>query len=367
MLYLLFARGVGSLFFAVVQLTAANKQPLHYCMAVGCLAAGGIFIYLSGAAGRLILRLPWLANSDIALLLVVSPAFYLTSVTILHEGRRPVRSYLIYFAVPAALAFGTELYDALTAERLKDGAVLGHFSSVALRSFTLAADLLFIAAIVLALLTALRLSWARQVGDRAAFRHQVVFLFFYLASATVIMVGWVLRNEHLYAVGCLITGLVVVCYALSRTAPFYFAQNRRLLRLGRKKPPWDASAPELTIRLSRLMEHEAPYRDERLTLQRLAGMLGEEPKRLSYHLNVNLSNTFRGYINELRLIAVCRDLLGDPHRAILDVAFSNGFNSKSSFNALFVRKYGLTPKEYRQKHLEHPGGTTRLSLEKQRS
>ena len=148
--------------------------------------------------------------------------------------------------------------------------------------------------------------------------------------------------------------------------PFFFAQNRRFLRFGRKKPPWDASAPELTARLSRLMEQEAPYRDETLTLHRLAGMLGEESKRLSYHLNVNLSNTFRGYINELRPIAVCGDLLGNPRRAILDIAFSNGFNSKSSFSALFVRKYGQTSKEYRQKHLEHPDGTTRLSLENPR-
>ena len=220
--------------------------------------------------------------------------------------------------------------------------------------------------LVLALLAARRLHRARLVGDRAAFRHQVVFLFCYLGSAAVIMAGWVLRNERLDTMGCLTTGIVIVCYALSRTAPLFFAQNRRFLRFGRKKPPWDASAPELTARLSRLMEQEAPYRDETLTLHRLAGMLGEESKRLSYHLNVNLSNTFRGYINELRPIAVCGDFLGNPRRAILDIAFSNGFNSKSSFSALFVRKYGQTSKEYRQKHLEHPDGTTRLSLENPR-
>jgi len=352
--FLLFACGVVSLFFAVVQLTAANKQPLHYCMAICCLAAGYILIYLSGAAARLILRLPWLANSDIAVLLVVSPAFYLSSLTILHEGRRSVRSYLAYFVVPIALAFGTGLYNALTAKRLGVGAVLGHFSSSVLRALTLAADLLFIAAIVLALLAAWRLHWARQIGDRAAFRHQVVFLFCYLASAAVVMAGWGLRNELLYTIGCLTTGLLVVCYALSRTAPSYFAQNRRLLRLGRREPLWDASAPALTARLSRLMEKEAPYRDEELTLRRLAGMLGEEPKRLSYHLNVSLSNTFRGYINELRLAAICRDLLVDPRRTILDIAFSNGFNSKSSFNALFFRKYGRTPKEFRKRALGTP-------------
>ena len=80
-------------------------------------------------------------------------------------------------------------------------------------------------------------------------------------------------------------------------------------------------------------------------------MLGEEPKRLSYHLNVSLSTSFRGYINELRLAAVCQDLLAEPRRSILDIAFANGFNSKSSFNTLFFKKYGITPREFRRENL----------------
>jgi AraC-like DNA-binding protein len=62
-------------------------------------------------------------------------------------------------------------------------------------------------------------------------------------------------------------------------------------------------------------------------------------KGSSAKVNVSLSKTFRGYINEFRLTAVCRDLLLDPRHSILDIGFSNGFNSKSSFNALFFRKY----------------------------
>ena len=99
------------------------------------------------------------------------------------------------------------------------------------------------------------------------------------------------------------------------------------------------------------MKTEAPYRDETLSLRQLAGMLGVEPKRLSYHLNLHHAKSFRSYINELRLEAVCRDLMADSHRTILDTAFANGFNSKSSFNELFLKKYGKTPKEFRREDL----------------
>jgi AraC-like DNA-binding protein len=53
---------------------------------------------------------------------------------------------------------------------------------------------------------------------------------------------------------------------------------------------------------------------------------------------------------------VCKDLLADPGRTILDTAFANGFNSKSSFNDLFFKKYRMTPKEFRRAKLDGRGG-----------
>ena len=64
---------------------------------------------------------------------------------------------------------------------------------------------------------------------------------------------------------------------------------------------------------------------------------------------------FKSSINELRLEAVCRELMADPRRTILDTIFANGFNSKSSFNDLFFKKYGMTPKEFRRANLGRPG------------
>lgn len=79
----------------------------------------------------------------------------------------------------------------------------------------------------------------------------------------------------------------------------------------------------------------------------VAQLPGEEPKRLSYHFNRRLSTNFRRYINDRRPRAVSRDLLEKPDSSILDTAPVNGFNSKSSFNTLFIEAYGMTPREFK--------------------
>ena len=348
--FLLFACGVGILFFALVQLLTAGSQPLRNYMLVGCFGAACIMLCLWAAATGAFLRVPVLANSDIAVKFPTAAGFYLAALTILHEGRRPVRSVLAYLAVAVLLATGSLLYSALTAPAFLEahGVLPGHYSNPVFATLTLLGDCAFLAACILNLLAARRLSRADMVKDRAGFRHQVVFLLAYLASAVLLVVSSALRDERLYALACLATGTIIVIFALSRTAVFYFARERDVPCPRARMPRWDHSAEDLEARLALLMEKETPYTDEALSLRKLAAMLGVEPKRLSYHLNLRHAKTFRSYINDMRLAAVCRDLADDPRRTILDTAFANGFNSKSSFNALFHRKYGRTPKEFRR-------------------
>ncbi|HET6450493.1 MAG TPA: AraC family transcriptional regulator [Spirochaetia bacterium] len=348
-----FGCGIVVLFFALAQLTIGSHQPLQVCIAVSCLAATWVLLYIWADAEGLIRSVPVLANTDNSAVLIAAPGFYLGSLTILHEGKRPVRSYLAYFVPPGIVAAGGVVYGALTAPAFLSahGVIPNHYSSPFLAGFTLGSDLVLVIAIILDLLAALRLLRAGRVQDRAGFNHQLMFLHAYLAAAVTVVVGTASGSRSVYVAGCVAAGLIVVAFALSRTVVFYYANDRLGPRLRQRKPEWDGSSEELAGRLAALMEKEAPYRDETLTLRRLAGMLGERPERLSYYLNAGLSRSFRSYISDLRLESVCRDLLADPRRSILNVAFANGFNSKSSFNTLFFQKYGKTPKEFRREKL----------------
>ena len=85
-------------------------------------------------------------------------------------------------------------------------------------------------------------------------------------------------------------------------------------------------------------------------------MLRVEPERLSYHLRSTRSVSFRSYLNDVRLEAVCgrRDLVHTPTAPGTDTAFEAGFTSKTTFNTLFAKKYGMSPRRFRDKKTAEP-------------
>ncbi|HUI70860.1 MAG TPA: helix-turn-helix domain-containing protein [Spirochaetia bacterium] len=353
MAFLLFACSAVMLLFACAQLLAKNKSAVHYCMAVSCFLVSYLLFYFWAVNTGFVKRLPAaLLSSDISAALLVTPAFYLSSLTILHGGRRPVRSYSAYFIAPSVFAIGFTAYNAFKARAHVDqaGAAPGHFGSPFMTIVTTATYCLYAGAVVLDLLAARRLHKEEDVNNRREFGTQVVFLFAYLGGSLILLSACAVRSDQLIAIAFAVLGLVAVGFTLTCTSILYFPRDSLSpsLLVSAAQQEWDRSAEELSVRLNRLMEESAPYTDPDLTLPRLARMLGEEPKRLSYHFNRTLSTNFRTYINERRLQAVCRDLRGKPDSSILDIAFANGFNSKSSFNTLFMRSLGTTPRAFRQ-------------------
>jgi len=96
----------------------------------------------------------------------------------------------------------------------------------------------------------------------------------------------------------------------------------------------------------KLMEEQIYLRDD-LTLASLAHELDVEPHNLSRFLNTHLHTTFNTLVNTCRVSAAKSMLTSDFKGSILDIAFSVGFNSKASFNRIFKKMTGSTPKQYR--------------------
>jgi AraC-like DNA-binding protein len=102
-------------------------------------------------------------------------------------------------------------------------------------------------------------------------------------------------------------------------------------------------------RLREVMESERPYADGELTLQKLAGRLSIPAQHLSQTVNGRLNQSFTDFVNAYR-VAEAKRMLTDPrlrHYSVLAIAEEVGFNSKSSFNAVFKKQTGLTPSEFR--------------------
>jgi AraC-like DNA-binding protein len=103
-------------------------------------------------------------------------------------------------------------------------------------------------------------------------------------------------------------------------------------------------------RLQHAMEPEKLYTDGDLTLQKLATKLSIPVQHLSQVVNEHLQQSILDFINAHRVEEAKRRLLDPQHKhlSILAIAEDVGFNSKSSFNAVFKKYTNLTPSEFRK-------------------
>jgi AraC-like DNA-binding protein len=96
------------------------------------------------------------------------------------------------------------------------------------------------------------------------------------------------------------------------------------------------------------MESKKPFLNNRLTISELAGQLEIPTNHLSQIINEQVGKNFFEFVNQYRVEEVKQRILENHERkfTLLAIAFDSGFNSKSSFNSIFKKQTGLTPKEY---------------------
>lgn len=81
----------------------------------------------------------------------------------------------------------------------------------------------------------------------------------------------------------------------------------------------------------------------------LARMMRSTPRHLSRTFNELVGMSFRAKRAEIQLTRA-RDLLAKSDSKIVDVALESGFKSLSLFNMMFSRRFGTSPRGWRQKN-----------------
>jgi AraC-like DNA-binding protein len=101
--------------------------------------------------------------------------------------------------------------------------------------------------------------------------------------------------------------------------------------------------------LGRLMRNHELYLRPGLTLPQLAEAVGCSVNHLSQVINAGFGVGFFDFINRHRVEhakALLENL--DQHGAVLNVAFTVGFNSNSAFYSAFKKHVGMTPAQFRR-------------------
>ncbi len=109
-------------------------------------------------------------------------------------------------------------------------------------------------------------------------------------------------------------------------------------------------------RLDVIMESPRGYLRPNLTLPILAEEVGCSVNHLSQVINSGFDMSFFDYVNSYR-VRHAKELLlqlNGKNGAILNIAFTVGFNSNSAFYAAFKKHVGMAPATFRRSHNRRP-------------
>lgn len=110
----------------------------------------------------------------------------------------------------------------------------------------------------------------------------------------------------------------------------------------------DPSWEEWKTRIESLMRSEKLYENARLSLNDLATKLKTNPTMISKAINQSFQMNFNDYVNNYRVEEVKKLIEKGVHRqqTLLGIAYDAGFNSKTTFNRVFKKNTGKSPKEF---------------------
>lgn len=107
-------------------------------------------------------------------------------------------------------------------------------------------------------------------------------------------------------------------------------------------------ASQIYAKLNALMNGDALYKNEDLTLSELAKTLNAHPNHLSQVINEREGKNFYNYINSLRIKEFIKlaSLPKNKKYTMISLAYDVGFSTKSTFNKHFKAYTGKTPTEF---------------------
>jgi len=158
------------------------------------------------------------------------------------------------------------------------------------------------------------------------------------------------RDFYFFSLIAICILILLTHAAISLFPPMFFASAALVPKYRNTLLP-PALAAQYLDEIEKALSEEELFKDPSLTLESFGSHLNIPPHHISQVINANYAVNFPQHINNYRL-RHAQQLLSraDGTMNILQIAYESGFNSKSSFNTIFKKTTGLSPREYRRAH-----------------
>lgn len=204
--------------------------------------------------------------------------------------------------------------------------------------------------------------FTRIVRNRSRdFKMAVVFLDAFIITANITIVIMFLLFDLTIIDPSLLS--VISGFSLTILFSIYFARRDGLGKLKleslsaklndieskEKSTPKYNISPDLEVRLREITAFIRDNYSAPISREELAETVGVNPNYFSSLFNIYTGKKINEFISDLRLDKASEMLILGSE-SVIDAAFSSGFESLTTFNRLFKKKYNCTPKEYRTNH-----------------
>jgi len=113
----------------------------------------------------------------------------------------------------------------------------------------------------------------------------------------------------------------------------------------------DSELAEILEKLDNEMNTTHLYRNESLSLNRIASKIRVPSRQISMAVNSLKAMNVPQYVNTFRIKDACR-MLEETETPVTEIVFAIGFTTKSNFNREFLRVTGLSPSAWRERARE---------------
>jgi AraC-like DNA-binding protein len=356
--YSQFASGVILLLFSILQFTYKRKTFLNFNLAGLYFCLSFVILYLWLLHTGFIVSFRYLIHLDVAVTFAIGPCayFYLRSITVVEVVS--LKRYLLNL-LPSMTCFVTIILMNYNDDSIYRYYLLTrtHNPVSVVSPAIIILDYISNISILCYMSLAIRNFYTllRDNKDHKSIR-EIKIILVYAVMIVVIMVAVliasILGKPVVIILGVnLLTALGVWYFLFSFRYPDFTQKALREAKLIRyENIPLAADDAEAILgRLRSLMDDDRLYTDETLTLQKMSSFLGITPHHLSRIINQHMNMSFPTFLNSYRIAEAKKLLIESKDLTVLEIAFMTGFNSKSTFNTLFSKATGATPREFRLK------------------
>lgn len=197
--------------------------------------------------------------------------------------------------------------------------------------------------------------WQEIEKERSMQAHiAYIFTIMMFLTAVLGLAGDVVNFEFSKAAIAMVNTVTLGVFLASQYDPGYYAIFKHM----RQKKKYAVSkvrgidVMSVIEQLTGLMNEDRLYLEEKLSLKNAAAILDINHQQLSEILNKELGKSFSSFVNDFRISDAKKMLVDEPELPVIRIAMTVGFNSVRTFNRVFAGSTGVTPVEYRNRHLK---------------